>query len=146
MKFLESSAGQPKPDTALAKGYVPAGDAEQVIAWLQERVRHLERQLDWKQIEYIKLKNLYDGLADQWNAFQATARPDSRNVHRAEAAGELARKLAEVLIGLSYDKDIQQPLLEVLDGLAQLNRAKTNAPRQETGPKALPAGAVEIDP
>lgn len=145
MRFLESNAGQPKPESDLAKGYVPAGNAEQVIAWLQERVRHLEGQLGWKQIEYDKLNNIYCKLADQWNAFQATARPDSRNVHRAEAAGELARKLAEVLIGLSYDKDIQQPLLEVLDGLARLNRAQSNAPRQETGSKALPAGAVEIE-
>lgn len=142
MRFLESNAGQPKPESSLAKGYVPAGSAEQVIAWLQERVRYLEGQLDWKQIEYAKLKNLYDGLADQWNAFQATARPDNRSVHRAEAAGELGRKLAEVLIGLSYDKDVRQPLLEVLGGLV---RAQSDAPRQETGAKALPAGAVEID-
>lgn len=119
MKLIGATAGQPKPDTALAKGYVPAGDAEQVIAWLQERVRYLEGQLDWKQIEYAKLKNLYDGLADQWNAFQATSRPDNRSVHRAEAAGELGRKLAEVLIGLSYDKDIRQPLLEVLGGIVR---------------------------
>lgn len=131
MRFLESSAGQPKPESNLAKGYVPAGNPEQVIAWLQERVRYLEGRLDWKQIEYDKLKNVYDKLADQWNAFQATARPDNRNVHRAEAAGELARKLAEVLIGLSYDKDIQQPLLEVLDGLARLNRAQSDTLRLE---------------
>lgn len=142
MRFLESSAGQPKPESNLAKGYVPAGNPEQVIAWLQERVRYLEGQLDWEQIKYAKLKNLYDGLADQWNAYQATARPDNRSVHRAEAAGELGRKLAEVLIGLSYDKDVRQPLLEVLGGIV---RAQSNAPRQETGPKALPAGAVEID-
>lgn len=137
MKFLESSAGQPKPESGLAKGYVPAGNAEQVIAWLQERVRYLEGQLDWKQIEYDKLNDIYCKLADQWNAFQATARPDNRNVHRAEAAGELARKLAEVLIGLSYDKDVRQPLLEVLGSIV---RAQSNAPRQETGPKRFPQG------
>lgn len=87
---------------------------EQTIDRLQARVTDLEHRLQWAGVEYAKLKEIYDKLADQWNAFQATAKPTNRNVHRAEASGELARKLAEIFIGLAYDTSTLEDLQEFL--------------------------------
>ena len=95
----------------------PGSDQEK-IDWLEQRIKNLERELAGSEDKYAKLNDVYNKLADQWNAFQATTRPDNRNIHRAEAAGELARKLAEVLIGLAYDKDALDSLLMVMAHLA----------------------------
>jgi hypothetical protein len=93
-------------------------DKDELIYWLLNRVTYLERELAGAEDRYKQLDGIYTKLADQWNAFQATARPDNRNVHRAEAAGEMARKLAEAFLSLAYDKDARQVLLDVLSALA----------------------------
>lgn len=102
------SKGAPAPDAPLARGYQPAGSSDEVILWLQQRVAHLERELAGAEDRYVKLEGIYNRLADQWNAFQATARPDNRNCQRAEASGELARKLAEVFLAMAYGKKISE--------------------------------------
>lgn len=75
----------------------------------------------WKD-KYDHLNNIYCKLADQWNAFQATSRPDNRNVHRAEAAGEVTRKMAEVFMALAYDHDAFDLIATLLEMLRELQQ------------------------
>ena len=94
----------------------PKSDA-QTIEWLQKRVKELEHKLDWAGTEHAKLQEVYNKLADQWNVFQATNRPDNRNIQRAEGAGEMARKLAEVLLGVAYERDVRDLLQKILNDM-----------------------------
>lgn len=102
------------------------------IARLELRVQTLERELAGAQGRYDYLKGVYDRLADTWNAFQATAKPTVRNVHRAESSGEGARKLAEVLIGLMYDTATVKDLIKLLQQVANpMVRVPGDAARQD---------------
>jgi predicted nucleic acid-binding Zn-ribbon protein len=72
---------------------------------LYKRIQFLERELAGAEDRYRLLMEQHTKLSDIWMAFQATARPTQRNVHRAEAAGEFARKLTEALIRAAYPQD-----------------------------------------
>lgn len=67
--------------------------------------------------KYEHLDQVYNKLADQWNVFQSLNKPDNRNIQRAEGAGEMARKLAEVFLGLAYQKDTREILRKLLEDL-----------------------------
>jgi len=84
---------------------------------LREQVFRLERELAALQQKHAHLQQIYNKLADQWNVFQATNRPDNRNIQRAEGAGEMARKLAEVLLGVAYSTDVRDLLRKLLDDM-----------------------------
>lgn len=108
----------PPPDQDIAKGFTPAEDGAQAIEWLRQRVRHLEHQLDWQHTQYAKLNEIYTKLADCWNAFQATTRPIQRDVHRAEAAGEMARRIAEMILRIVYNTGMWEDLMKVLNSIS----------------------------
>lgn len=108
----------PPPDQDIAKGFTPAEEGAQAIEWLRQRVRHLENQLTWKDTEYAKLNEIYTKLADCWNAFQATTKPLQRDVHRAEAAGEMARRLAELILRVVYHTGRWEDILAILNSLS----------------------------
>lgn len=82
------------------------------------------------QTKYEQLQQIYNKLADQWNAIQATARPDNRNLQRAEGAGEMARLLAEVLLGVAYSKEVSGLLRRLLDDMERAcgQEVAVNAP------------------
>ena len=92
---------------------LPAGRAEievsakpeahdETLVRLQLRIEVLERELSGANLRHMMAEKRYADLSDIWMVFQATAKPTQRNVHRAEATGEFARRLAEMLIKLAY--------------------------------------------
>jgi hypothetical protein len=85
--------------------------------YCNKRILVLQQELGMWRDKYEHLAITYNKLADQWNVFQATNRPDNRNIQRAEGAGEMARKLAEVLLGVAYEKDVRDLLKKVLDDM-----------------------------
>lgn len=102
------------PTQDLVKGDVPASEVE----YLKARVKALEDQLSWKNTEYAKLNEIYTKLADCWNAFQSTTKPLQRDVHRAEAAGEMARRLAELILRMVYNTGRWADILEILNSFS----------------------------
>jgi len=91
---------------------------EEIERLLKENLALKQEAGKWKS-KYDQLNIIYNKLADQWNVFQASSRPDNRNIQRAEGAGEMARKLAEVLLCLAYDTDSRDLILELFDKLGQ---------------------------
>lgn len=94
------------------------GDKVDVIdehAGCKVQIHQLERSLGEIITKHEQLQQIYQKLADQWNVFQATNRPDNRNIQRAEGAGEMARKLAEILLGAAYATDVRDILRTMLD-------------------------------
>lgn len=83
-----------------------------------QRISELEREVGKWKSKYEQLEVIYNKLADQWNAFQALSKPDNRNIQRAEGAGEMARKLGEVLLCLAYDTDARPLIAKLLVTLA----------------------------
>lgn len=129
MKQLPSGKNELGP-VKVHEGQADEAPSEK-IAKLEARVQTLERELAGAQGRYDYLKGVYDRLADTWNAFQATARPTVRNVHRAESSGEGARKLAEVLIGLMYDTATVKDLITMLQRQVEPTIPHPNAPRRK---------------
>lgn len=84
---------------------------------LNEEILKLKQEVGMWRSKYEHLDQIYNKLADQWNVFQATNKPDNRNIQRAEGAGEMARKLAEVLLCLAYDHDARDLIQEFLGAL-----------------------------
>lgn len=99
----------------------------------EEQAEALRRDLAALQQKYDHLKQIYDKLAGQWNAFQATAKPEQRFMYRAEAAGEVARKLAEVFLGLAYGTGSISELVKILQELDDRQNATV-----EVGGKLVP--------
>lgn len=85
--------------------------------YCNKRILALEQECGALQTKYAQLQQIYNKLADQWNVFQATSRPDNRNIQRAEGAGEMARKLAEVLLGVAYATDVRDLLQKILQDM-----------------------------
>ena len=100
------------------------------------KIFQLQRELGALQQKYEHLQQTYNKLADQWNVFQATARPDNRNIQRAEGAGEMARKLAEVFLSLAYDKDAIGSLQNILWALEEIQK-KPSGQEVEVGGKLV---------
>lgn len=82
-----------------------------------KKIFELEGELARLRQEHAHLQQIYNKLADQWNVFQSLNKPDNRNIQRAEGAGEMARKLAEVLLGVAYVKDTREILRKLLEDL-----------------------------
>lgn len=90
----------------------------------KSEIEDLQRQLlaakqeagQWR-TKYEHLDQVYNKLADQWNVSQSLNKLDNRNIQRAEGAGEMARKLAEVLLGVAYQKDTREILRKILEDL-----------------------------
>lgn len=89
---------------------------QEKIVRLERECELLRRELAGARDKYLYLDGVYQRLADTWNAFQGSQEPKltPRNVQRAEASGELARKLAEVFIGLAYKTRGLDDLIQVL--------------------------------
>ncbi len=87
---------------------------DQVEDDLRREVAYWRGEAGMWRSKHEHLQQIYNKLADQWNVFQATARPDNRNIQRAEGAGEMARKLAEALLAIAYDKDARELLTDLL--------------------------------
>lgn len=85
--------------------------------WCRKQIFEAQRELAKTKQELESLRQIYNKLADQWNVFQSTNRPDNRNIQRAEGAGEMARKLAEVLLAVSYDTDARDLIRSILKAL-----------------------------
>lgn len=89
---------------------------EEIERLLKENLALKQEAGQWR-TKYDQLTIIYNKLADQWNAFQALSKPDNRNIQRAEGAGEMARKLAEVLLGVAYSTDVRDLLRKFLDDM-----------------------------
>lgn len=92
-------------------------DASNQIEELQRQLLAAQREAGMWRTKYEHLDQVYNKLADQWNVFQSLNKPDNRNIQRAEGAGEMARKLAEVFLGLAYGKDVREVLRKILEDL-----------------------------
>lgn len=117
----------PPPDQDMAKGFMPPDDSAEAVRWMRRRIITLEHQLSWQQTQYAKLNEIYTKLADCWNAFQATTKPIQRDIHRAEAAGEMARRLAEMILRIVYNTGKWSDLLRVLNSFAREETPKAPA-------------------
>lgn len=107
----------------MSRGELPAGSESQIVKdtarredWdaveeLRREIENLKRELTGFRERYRQLHEQYTKLSDMWNAFQSLHRLEPRDVIRAEEAGELARKLATVLIKLAYQVDDPMGLL-----------------------------------
>lgn len=89
---------------------------EEIERLLKENLELKREAGQWK-TKYDQLNIIYNKLADQWNAFQALSKPDNRNIQRAEGAGEMARKLGEILLCLAYDTDSRDLIQNLLSEL-----------------------------
>lgn len=84
---------------------------------LQRQLLAAKQEAGQWRTKYEHLDQIYNKLADQWNVFQSLNKPDNRNIQRAEGAGEMARRLAGVLLGVAYQKDTREALRKLLEDL-----------------------------
>lgn len=85
----------------------------QMVRELTELLDNERRNLRELGGKYQQLQGWYNKIADQWNAFQAVHRPTNRNVQRAEAVGEFARRQVEALMKMG-DEEQKQMLIRLL--------------------------------
>jgi chromosome segregation ATPase len=74
--------------------------ADEVIDRLEKEIEMLRAALRGAEDRYRQLHEQYDKISDMWNAFQAAHNLEPRDIIRAEAVGEFARKLSMLLIRL----------------------------------------------
>lgn len=118
------------------------------IARLEAENLALRRELAGASARFTYLQQIYEKLANQWNAFQGclppSARIQPRDVQRAEGVGEMLNLIVQHLVGLGYGTNTLDDLISVLRRARPPTPTQaSNASRQKELPGAEPYSIID---